>query len=118
MLPLLPLGDKFPTFRNAGSYSAGETTSNRGIPLSSATHAVDGTCVRVRKGNISNNPKINVDITLQIMGRDSSVAVATRYGLDGPGIESRWGRDLPHPSIPALGSTQPPVQWVPDISRG
>jgi len=27
---------------------------------------------------------------------------ATRYGLDGPGIESRWGRDFPHPSSPAL----------------
>ena len=25
------------------------------------------------------------------MGRDSSVGIATRYGLDGPGIESRWG---------------------------
>ena len=24
-------------------------------------------------------------------GRDSAVGVATRYGLDGPGIESRWG---------------------------
>jgi hypothetical protein len=24
------------------------------------------------------------------MGRDSSVGTATRYGLDGPGIESRW----------------------------
>ena len=23
--------------------------------------------------------------------RDSSVGIATRYGLDGPGIESRWG---------------------------
>jgi hypothetical protein len=23
-------------------------------------------------------------------GRDSSVGIATRYGLDGPGIESRW----------------------------
>ena len=31
------------------------------------------------------------------MGRDSSVGIATRYGLDGPGIESRWGRDFPHP---------------------
>ena len=29
------------------------------------------------------------------MGRDSSVGIATRYGLDGPGIESRWGRDFP-----------------------
>jgi hypothetical protein len=25
------------------------------------------------------------------MGRDSAVSVVTRYGLDGPGIESRWG---------------------------
>jgi hypothetical protein len=25
------------------------------------------------------------------MGRDSSVGIVTRYGLDGPGIESRWG---------------------------
>ena len=24
-------------------------------------------------------------------GRDSSVDIATRYGLDGPGIKSRWG---------------------------
>ena len=38
-------------------------------------------------------------------GRDSSVGIATRYGLDGPGIESRWGRDFPHPSRPALGPT-------------
>jgi hypothetical protein len=28
------------------------------------------------------------------------------------GIESRWRRDFQHPSIPALGSTQPPIQWV------
>ena len=25
------------------------------------------------------------------MGRGSSVGIATHYGLDGPGIESRWG---------------------------
>ena len=37
-------------------------------------------------------------------GRDSSVGIATRYGLDGPGIESRWRRDFPHPSRPALGA--------------
>jgi hypothetical protein len=40
------------------------------------------------------------------------VGIATRYGLDGPGIESRWGRDFPYPSSPALRSTQPPIQWV------
>jgi hypothetical protein len=45
------------------------------------------------------------------VGRDSSVGIATPYGLDGPGIESRWGRDFPHSSRPALGPTQPPIQW-------
>ena len=52
------------------------------------------------------------------MGRDSSVGIAARYGLDGPGIEFRWGRDFPHPSRLALGPTQPPIQWVPGLSRG
>ena len=52
------------------------------------------------------------------VGRDSSVDIATRYGLDGPGIEYRWGRDFPHPSRPVLGSNQPPVQWVPGFFPG
>ena len=53
-------------------------------------------------------------------GRDSSVGIATRYGLDGPGIESRWGggRDFPHLPRAALGPTQPPVQWAPGLSTG
>ena len=52
------------------------------------------------------------------MGRDSSVGIATGYGLDGPGIEYRWGRDFPHPSRPSLRPTQPSMQWVPGLCRG
>jgi hypothetical protein len=50
------------------------------------------------------------------LDRDSSVGIATRYGLDGPGIKSRWGRDFPHLSRSAVGPTQPPIQWVPGLS--
>ena len=51
------------------------------------------------------------------VGRDSSVGTATRHGLDGPGIESLWGRDFPHLSRTTLGPNQPPAQWVPGLSR-
>ena len=43
------------------------------------------------------------------VGRDSSVGIASRYGLDGPGFESRWGRDFPHKPRLALGPMQPPL---------
>jgi hypothetical protein len=51
-------------------------------------------------------------------GLGSVVDIATAYGLDGPGIESRWERDFPHMFRPALRPTQPPVKWVPRLSRG
>jgi hypothetical protein len=51
-------------------------------------------------------------------GPGSVVGIATAYGLDGPAIESRWGRDFLHLSRPALRTTQPPVQWVSGLSRG
>jgi hypothetical protein len=50
-------------------------------------------------------------------GPGGVVGIANGYGLDGPRIESRWKRDFPHLSKPALGPTQLPVQWVPGLSR-
>ena len=37
------------------------------------------------------------------MERDMVVGTASRYGLDDPGIESRWGRDFQHQSRPTPG---------------
>jgi len=50
-------------------------------------------------------------------GPGSSVGTATGYGLDGP--RSNPGVDeIFRPSRPAVGPTQPPVKWVPGLSRG
>jgi hypothetical protein len=53
-----------------------------------------------------------------MVGRDSVVGIATCYGLDCAGIESRWGRDFPHLSRPALGPTQSPIQCVSGLIPG
>ena len=59
-----------------------------------------------------------LDSTYYKLGPGSPVGIATGYGLDGPGIESRWGRNFSHLSRPALGPAQPPVQGVPNFSQG
>jgi len=49
-------------------------------------------------------------LLLLFMGRGSSVGIATRYGLDGPGTDHNWGRYCPHPSRTAPVPTQPLIQ--------
>jgi hypothetical protein len=34
---------------------------------------------------------IIMNASYTVLGRDSSVGIATRYGLDGPEFESQWG---------------------------
>ena len=56
---------------------------------------------------ISQMRSIELSTLFSDMGLNSSVGIAIRYGLDGPGIE-----DFPHPSRPALRPTQHLIQWV------
>ena len=38
------------------------------------------------------------------VGRDGAVGITTRYGLDGPGIESRWGARFSAPVLTGPGA--------------
>jgi len=62
---------------------------------------------------------ISINSLLQeVSGPGSVVGIVPGYRSDGPGIESRWGRDFPHLSRPALGLAQSPAQMLPGLSRG
>ena len=48
----------------------------------------------------------------------TSVGLATRYGLDGPGIKFRYGASYPHIFRLAPGPTRPPINWIPGFFIG
>jgi hypothetical protein len=50
--------------------------------------------------------------------QNTIVAIATRYGMDGPRIESWWRRDFPQQSRPDREHIQSSVQWVQGLFLG
>jgi hypothetical protein len=58
-------------------------------------------------------PELNGKSDSAILERSRHI---TRHGLDGPGFETRYGREMflfNHMSIPSLRPTQTHIQWVP-----
>jgi len=59
---------------------------------------------------------LNIILPSKPSGPGSSIGIGTNYGLDGPG-SSPGGDEIFRLSRPALGPTQPHVQWVSDLFR-
>jgi hypothetical protein len=78
----------------------------------SASTSLRKKCSLGRYVGTATSPEINFWADPEQGGPGSSVDIATDYELDGPGIESWWGRDISHTSRPALGPNQPPVCTV------
>ena len=53
---------------------------------------------------------------MTLYGPGSSVGIATGYGLDGQG-SNPGEEEIFRLSRPALGPTQPPVQWLSGLSQ-
>ena len=48
-------------------------------------------CISIVRSLLLLSLSLSSSSSLGIVDRDSAVGIATGYGLDGPGIESRWG---------------------------
>jgi hypothetical protein len=67
---------------------------------------------------LSHWDSVLAELNPYLVGRYSSVGVTTCCEVEGPRIESRWRRDIPHQSRPSLGPNQLAIQWVLDLFPG
>jgi hypothetical protein len=74
--------------------------------------------MKMKERAFQNNPLVCSPYTLNIMHRDSAVSTATHYGLDGPGIKSRWGRHFLNPVQAGLGAYPASYKIGTALSRG
>jgi hypothetical protein len=74
-----------------------------------------------RKAGCNLEKLIVLSYNLNCRSRDSSVGIATGYGLDDRGVRVSPGKVknflLSTSSRMALGPTQPPIEWVPGVKR-
>jgi len=86
-------------------------------------HILYAGCAKIKKIN-SGAKGLSAGIIherhVPIVYRDSLVDISTHYGLDRPGVESGWEvrNSATVQTRTTLGTNQPPIQWVPGLSRG
>jgi hypothetical protein len=75
-------------------------------------------CISFSNINISVYCNILYSCIFNVVDRDSSVGIATRYELDDQGIESLWRWNFPNPSTLALGPNLFSIKWVQGLLPG
>jgi hypothetical protein len=97
------------TVARSDSCSLGDVTQKGVDGGNGLTVSASQTCEEFR----SDTPEV---------GRNSAVGIATRYGLDGPGIESRWGARFSAPIQTGPGahpaSYRVSFPWIKRPGRG